>query len=160
MRILTNSLASNDVPAVNSHYREWRAKLIGAGAELYELRADAQIRPLVDTPPVQGGFVSLHSKATVVDRRYVFIGSMNLDPRSADTNTEGGVFIDSPSLAQELAELTEREMAPINAWRVRLDDEGQLYWINSDDTLRRQPARNIFQRIMDVFFRAFPKEYY
>jgi putative cardiolipin synthase len=54
----------------------------------------------VDTPPVRGGFVGLHTKAMVVDRERAFVGSMNLDPRSEIFNSEMGVIIDSPALAQ------------------------------------------------------------
>ena len=111
MRILTNSLASHDVPAVNSHYKGWRDDFINAGVELYELRADPEIRSIVEVPPNQGEFVGLHTKSAVVDRRHVFIGSMNLDPRSANINTEGGVFIDSPPLAEDVAAL-EAPMDP------------------------------------------------
>ena len=160
VRILTNSLASHDVPAVNSHYKEWRDDLIEAGAELYEFRADAQIRSIVDVPPAQGEFVGLHTKAVVVDRRHVFIGSMNFDPRSVNINTEAGVFIDSPALAGEVAALMERDMSPVNAWQVLLDGDGKPYWTNSDQTVSIQPARDFTQRVMDVFFRVFPKEYY
>lgn len=160
VRILTNSLASHDVPAVNSHYKEWRDDFIAAGAELYELRADAQIKSIVDVPPAQGKFVGLHTKAAVVDRRQVFIGSMNFDPRSRDINTEAGVFIDSPLLAEDVAALMERDMAPVNAWQVLFDEDGKLYWKNSDETVSIQPARNLMQRVMDVIFKLFPKEYY
>ena len=84
VRILTNSLASHDVPAVNAHYEKWRRAILIAGADLHELRADAAIRAeLVDTPPVHSAFVGLHTKAMVVDRERSFIGSMNLDPRSS-----------------------------------------------------------------------------
>ena len=98
IRVLTNSLATHDVPAVNSHYKHWRDDFIRAGVELYELRADAEIRSIVEVPPVTGEFVGLHMKAAVVDRRHVFIGSMNFDPRSAAINTELGAFVDSPSM--------------------------------------------------------------
>jgi phosphatidylserine/phosphatidylglycerophosphate/cardiolipin synthase-like enzyme len=158
VRILTNSLASHDVPAVNSHYKDWRDDFILAGAELYELRADAEIQSIVDVPPVEGGFVGLHTKAFVVDRQYAFIGSMNFDPRSANINTEAGAFIHSPGLAEELAQVMERDMSPENAWRVLLDEEGKVYWINSDERLDRQPARDGNQRVMDTIFRMFPKE--
>jgi phosphatidylserine/phosphatidylglycerophosphate/cardiolipin synthase-like enzyme len=76
------------------------------------------------------------------------------------TNTESGIFIDSPGLARELAGLMNRDMDPVNAWQVRLDANGKPYWTNSDETVERQPARNFFQRIMDVVFRVFPKDYY
>ena len=160
VRILTNSLASRDVPAVNSHYEEWRDDLIDADIELYELRADAAIRSLVEAPPVRGEFVGLHTKSVVVDRRYVFIGSMNFDPRSSDINAEAGVFVDSPALAADVAALMERDMQLENAWQVLLDDTGEPYWVNSDETVKTQPARSGAQRVMNLIFKAFPKEYY
>lgn len=160
VRILTNSLASEDVPAVNSHYSVWRDDLIHAGAELFELRADAAIQSIVDVPPVHGGFVGLHTKSVVMDRRYVFIGSMNFDPRSSSINTEAGAFVDSPGLAADVAALMERDMGPENAWRVFLDENGDPYWVDSDETVHSQPTRHFGQRVMDVLFKLFPKEYY
>jgi putative cardiolipin synthase len=160
VRILTNSLASHDVPAVNSHYKDWRDDFILAGAELYELRADPAIQSIVDVPPVEGGFTGLHTKAVVVDREQVFIGSMNFDPRSININAEGGVFVHSPGLAEDLAQVMERDMRPENAWQVLLDDKGKLYWINSDETVHKQPARDGGQRIMDKIFKVVPKEQY
>ncbi len=161
VRILTNSLASHDVPAVNSHYKGWRDDFIGAGANLYELRADAEIKEtVVEVPPVQGEFVGLHTKAVVIDRELSFIGSMNFDPRSFNINTEAGAFIKSPGLARELVELMERDMHPDNAWQVHLDEGGDLYWVNSDETVTRQPARNFWQRVMDLIFRLFPRDLY
>jgi putative cardiolipin synthase len=160
VRILTNSLASHDVPAVNSHYEDWRDDLISAGAELYELRADAAIRSIVDVPPVHGEFVGLHTKSVVVDRRYVFIGSMNFDPRSSNINTEAGAFVDSPALAADVQALMERDTSPDNAWQVLLDESGDPYWVDSDETVYTQPARGTLQRVMNVIFKAFPREYY
>jgi len=160
-RILTNSLASQDVPAVNSHYKPWRKPIVESGAELYEMRDDAAIQPLVsDTPPTHAKFMGLHSKAMVIDREEVFIGSMNLDPRSALINTEMGVVIKSPGLAEALAKLIERDMEPANSWRVELTGDGELRWVNDKETVTRQPARSWWQRVQDVFFQMFPKEYY
>jgi putative cardiolipin synthase len=159
--ILTNSLASHDVPAVNSHYKGWRKPILKSGAELYELRHDAEIQALVsDTPPTQAEFIGLHSKAMVVDREYVFIGSMNFDPRSALTNTEMGVFIRSPALGEELARLIERDTLPANSWQVELSEDGKLSWTNDEETVTSQPARDWWQRVQDVIFRAVPKGYY
>jgi putative cardiolipin synthase len=160
VRILTNSLASHDVPAVNSHYKGWRDDFILAGAELYELRADAAIQSIVDVPPVKGEFVGLHTKSVVVDREYVFIGSMNFDPRSFNINTEAGAFVHSPGLAAELAGVMERDMQPENAWQVLLDEDGDPYWVNSDETVHKQPARNGSQRVMEKIFKVVPKEQY
>ena len=160
VRILTNSLESHDVPAVNSHYKKWRDDLINAGAELYELRADAEIRSLVDVAPVEGEFIGLHTKAVVVDRKMVFIGSMNFDPRSFNINTEAGAFVESPGLAEDLARVMNRDMDPKNAWQVFLDEDGDPYWVNSDRTVDKQPARGGTQRVMDKIFMMFPKEQY
>jgi putative cardiolipin synthase len=160
VRILTNSLASHDVPAVNSHYRDWRDDLINAGAELYEMRPDPAIQAIVDVPPVKGEFTGLHTKAVVVDREYVFIGSMNFDPRSFNINTEAGAFVRSPGLAADLVEVMDRDMQPENAWQVFLDEDGKPYWVNSDETVYKQPARGTSQRIMDKLFKVVPKEQY
>jgi putative cardiolipin synthase len=161
MNILTNSLASHDVPAVNSHYKKWRKPLLETGAKLYEMRHDAAIQPLVsDTPPTQARFMGLHSKGMVVDREHVYIGSMNYDPRSALLNTEMGVFIKSRGLGEALAELIERDMRPANSWQVKLEGHGSLRWVHDQKTVTRQPARSWWQRVQDVLFMAFPKEYY
>jgi putative cardiolipin synthase len=157
VRILTNSLASHDVPAVNSHYQKWRKPIIEAGAELYELRPDPAIKSLVDTQPVSSKFTGLHTKAFVVDRHKVFIGSMNFDPRSVNINTEMGVVIDSASLGAEMTNLANRNMGPENAWQVKLNEQGKLIWVNSEETVTRQPARNAWQRFMDGFFKIFPE---
>ncbi|TXS95427.1 phospholipase D family protein [Parahaliea maris] len=160
-RLLTNSLASHDVPAVNSHYEPWRDDFLEAGIDLYELRSDPAIAAtVVDVAPVQAEFTGLHSKTAVVDRRYVFIGSMNFDPRSARINTEMGAFVDSPALAEDMAAIIERDMAPENAWRVQLDAEGELYWQNSEETVTRQPARNGMQRVMNLLMKLGPEDQY
>ena len=161
VRILTNSLASHDVPAVNSHYKKWRKPLIKAGVELYEIRPDAAIRKTIaDTPPVESKFMGLHTKAIVVDRERVFIGSMNLDPRSYQINSEMGVVIESPDLAQKLASVMDRGMSPDNSWRVEINMDGALRWISGAQVLTRQPARNFMQRVEDIIFMLFPKDFY
>lgn len=161
IRMLTNSLASHDVPAVNSHYKPWRKPLLEAGIELHEARADAAIRAIVaDTAPVRSEFMGLHVKAMVIDRQRVFIGSMNLDPRSWAINSEMGVVIDSPGLAAQLAAIMERDMRPENAWKVTLAPDGSLRWRAGEMDLTSQPARNFWQRIEDVIFMAFPADLY
>jgi putative cardiolipin synthase len=160
-RILTNSLASHDVPAVNSHYKSWRKPLLEAGVQLYEMRSDAAVQALLaDTPPTKAKFVGLHVKAMVIDRERVFIGSMNLDPRSIQINSEMGVIVESPGLAAQLARAMERDMSKDNAWRVTLDANGQIRWTAGDLTLTTQPARNFWQRVEDVIFMAFPRDLY
>ena len=161
IRILTNSLASHDVPAVNSHYKQRRRDLLEAGVQLFEMRHDAAIQPAVsDTAPVRAKFMGLHSKAMVIDRSRAYVGSMNFDPRSAAINTEMGVVVEGPGLAGGLAELIERDMQPANSWEVVLDDSGKLRWVAGEEVLTRQPARSWWQRVQDVFFMLFPKELY
>ncbi len=160
LRIITNSLSSQDVPAVNSHYGPYRKRLLEAGIDLYELRHDAAIKSEVDMAPVVSGFVGLHSKASTVDRSRAFIGSFNLDPRSRNINTEMGVLIDSPELAEELSQKIEYLMQPENSWRVQLNENGKVIWVSGDNILTRQPAQSGWQRFLDLFFKLFPKEYY
>jgi cardiolipin synthase C len=161
IKLLTNSLASQDVPAVNSHYKQWRKELIEAGVDLYESRADAAIQPLVaDTPPTRAEFMGLHVKAIAVDGKRVFVGSMNLDRRSNDLNTEMGVLVESDLLAVRLSALMERDMRPENAWRLSLDSRGKVEWTAEGQTLTRQPARSGMQRLQDLIFMLFPKSLY
>lgn len=158
--ILTNSLASHDVPAVNSHYEPWRDDFIRAGVDLFELRGDPAIKSIVDVPPVDSVFTGLHSKTAVADRRYVFVGSMNLDPRSANINTEMGAIVDSPGLAEDLAQVIKRNMQGENAWQVKLNQDGEVFWVNSDETVTRQPARDGMQRVMNTLLKLGPRDQY
>ncbi|MCU0919112.1 MAG: phospholipase D family protein [Burkholderiaceae bacterium] len=159
--IVTNSLASHDVPAVNSHYKKWRKSLLEAGVSLYEIRHDAAVkRELADTAPVRAEFMGLHVKAIAVDGDRVLIGSMNLDPRSSDINSEMAVIVESKGLAADVAALIRRDMQPENSWRVEIDAQGRLRWANNVETVTQQPARNFWQRIEDIIFMAFPREYY
>jgi putative cardiolipin synthase len=91
VRMLTNSLASHDVPAVNSHYKPWRRRLIEAGVQLYEVRPDAATRPLLaDTAPPRGDFMGFHAKVMVVDAQRVFIGSMEPRPPLVEREQRDG----------------------------------------------------------------------
>lgn len=161
IRILTNSLASHDVPAVNSHYKQSRRRILEVSTALYEQRSDAAFQATIaDTPPTRAQFVGLHSKAMVVDRERSYIGSMNFDPRSAEINSEMGVIIESRGLGEALANVIERDMLPENSWQVKVDGGGALTWTNDRETVKRQPARSFWQRVQDVVFMAFPKSLY
>ena len=104
--------------------------------------------------------MGFHVKAMVIDRERVFIGSMNLDPRSAAVNSEMGVVVDSTSLAQALAASVERDMHQANAWHVTLAPDGSVRWTSGVRVLDTQPARNFWQRVQDVLFMAFPRDLY
>ena len=161
VRLLTNSLASHDVPAVNAHYERWRGAILDAGAALHELRNDAAIqRELVDTAPVRSGFVGLHVKAMVVDRERSFIGSMNLDPRSEVFNAEMGVIVQSATLGERLARAIERDLGPANSWQVQRAEDGSLVWRSDTGQRRTQPARTVWQRLENLLFKLAPASYY
>jgi putative cardiolipin synthase len=131
VRVLTNSLASNDVVAVHSGYQKYRDDLLENGVEIYELRPDFTIEQLRWLPLSSKSRAGLHAKAMVVDRRYVVIGSYNLDPRSADINTELALLVDSPAFAELVANFFDDGIKPENSYRVTLE-RGRLRWTTSD----------------------------
>lgn len=161
LKVLTGSLGSNNHTSTHSHYRKYRRRILDSGAELYEFRHDpsAGVLEQANVPPVTAGFVSLHVKALVGDRQRCFLGSLNLDPRALEINTENGLYIESPALAKELAAKFERLMLPENAWQVHLEEEAQtLYSTSSEGTVQSQPARHFFQRVSNLLFRLLPIE--
>lgn len=102
--VLTNSLASNDVTTVFSGYRKYRKPLIKKGVNLYELmpRSNSQEK---DKSSIGSSATSgLHGKLIVFDQKKVVVGSMNLDPRSKNLNTEMGIVVESPEMARDMAE--------------------------------------------------------
>jgi putative cardiolipin synthase len=131
VRVLTNSLASNDVVAVHSGYQKYRDDLLENGVEIYELRPDSTMEQLRWSAVSAKSRAGLHAKAMVVDRRYVVVGSYNLDPRSADINTELALLVDSPQFAEMVAEHFDDGIKPENSYRVTLE-RGRLRWTTSD----------------------------
>ena len=101
VRILTNSLASTDVPVVHAGYRKRRVPLVQMGIELFEVKPELGApkvgRVTIVREPI--GQFSLHAKMFVFDRKRMFVGSSNFDMRSFHLNTEVGLIIDSPELA-------------------------------------------------------------
>jgi putative cardiolipin synthase len=158
--ILTASMAANNHTIAHSHYKKYRRWLIRSGVDLHEFNHQPEIgqRQLADTPPVEAGFVALHTKAAVVDRRHVFLGSLNMDPRAVDINTENVIWIESPALAEEMLDVTDRMLKPENSWQLYLNDSGALRWRAGDEIRMRQPARSGWQRVSDFFFRLLPIE--
>lgn len=127
--ILTNAYSATDVHSVHSGYGHWRKALLMAGVQLYESKPDA-INPTPPTPPTT---MSLHAKAFAVDTQQVFIGSYNIDPRSANTNSELGVVIDDDALATHFHHALNNLDTPnptllYQAYKVELDDKGRLQW--------------------------------
>ena len=123
--VVTNSLASTNHVAVHSGYARYRRDLLAAGVELYELRVDVQRKS--DRKGFEAERRTLHSKAVVIDRKEVFAGSLNFDPRSIAINTEVGLFIDSPVKGKQLAERIENGIKDYT-YQVKLNQKGQLRW--------------------------------
>ncbi|RFU46868.1 phospholipase D family protein [Paraburkholderia sp. DHOC27] len=121
--VLTNSLAATDAVAVQAGYGPYRVPLLQNGVELYEFKPDQR------TPPTVAGSrsrASLHAKTYVIDRQILVVGSMNLDPRSANLNTELALIIHSPVLAGQVAGLIDRAISPQVSYRVTLATPAQL----------------------------------
>jgi len=160
VRLLVPAMESNNHTMAHSHYKKYRKRILDTGAELYEFRAQpsAELRAVSDTDPIKADFISLHTKAFVLDDHWVLIGSLNVDPRSIQINTEHMLLIDSPELATQLLGDFERMIAPGNSWAVTRNEKGKLRWTSGDEVRKRQPARGFGQRCSDFFWRWMPVE--
>ena len=126
------------------------------GVELHELRTDAAAKSEWETPPQVARYLGLHAKLYAIDRESVFMGSVNLDPRSKFINTEMGVLIQNAELAVETAEAILRLMTLDNAWHVEIGPDDRLRWRSDTETRSRQPARSLGQRLADAFYGLLP----
>jgi putative cardiolipin synthase len=166
VRILTNSLASNDVSVVHAGYAKYRKALLRGGVELYELNAKLMPpRPEGREGTTGSAKASLHAKSFVFDRKQVFIGSMNLDPRAVVHNTEIGVVLTCPEIAQGMAGWFDGNIGRL-AFRVELtrgeDGEEILRWRGLVDgeprTFDAEPHAGFWKRLGVGFLGLFPIE--
>ena len=181
--IVTNSLAANDVVAVHGGYARYRKPLLESGVQLYEIRAEAApsatgadgagAKAGGSAPagsagsggvPGSGGSggASLHTKAFVVDDARGFVGSFNMDPRSATLNTEMGVFFDDPAIAAALrAEYLHLAGPALSDWTF-LDRRGRVRWLDRTArpprVLATEPGSTTWQRAQAHVFRWLPVE--
>ena len=122
VRILTNSLASNDVPIVHAGYAKYRKDLLRAGVELFEMNKKLSPGERKEKKgPGGSSKASLHAKSFVFDRRQVFIGSLNLDARAVLHNTEIGVVFNQPEIAAAMSDWVDRNIETV-AFRLELID--------------------------------------
>ncbi|MBP7421116.1 MAG: phospholipase D family protein [Burkholderiaceae bacterium] len=130
VRVLTNSLASNDAPLAHVGYARYRQPLLEAGVELFEMRAEGktQQRFFGSTPDSRA---SLHTKALVIDSRLLVVGSMNLDLRSQLQNTELGMVIRSRKLSAAMEAAIDQSLD--DSYELSLQD-GQLRWTTPSET--------------------------
>jgi putative cardiolipin synthase len=161
IRILTNSLASNDVPTVHAGYKRYRKPMLRAGVELHELKRTA-VAPDRKSKIGLGGSskAGLHSKAYIFDRQRIFIGSYNLDPRSRQINTELGILFEDAKFAELIAtrldEILDQVAFRLELKEIPADDEfggtrSVLQWVTKQDGhevhLDTEPDSSAWQRI-------------
>lgn len=153
--VITNALAATDVVAVHSGYAKKRDDLLQAGVNVYEVKA----RPNVDPKAWSiSSSSSLHAKTFVIDKRWVFVGSFNLDPRSAWLNSEMGVLIDSPELAQRVLQGVDSLLQNI-AYQVTWQDD-DIVWLDtySGETYDSEPNASWWRRAMASVLKLMPVE--
>ncbi|WP_313343105.1 phospholipase D family protein [Stenotrophomonas sp.] len=147
--VVTNSLAANDVAAVHSGYMHYRIPLLQDGVHLYELRSRGH------AGGGSGGLfgssgASLHTKAFMIDDQRGFVGSFNLDPRSAYLNTEMGVLFDDPVLAAQLRGEYLRLADPRQSYWLTRDTDNQVRWLDRaaqpPQLLDSEPDTSLWQR--------------
>ncbi|MES2070685.1 MAG: phospholipase D family protein [Pseudomonadota bacterium] len=150
LQVLTNSLAATDEMIVHAGYSRYREDMLKMGVDLYELSSS---RLKMNNRPFHFGssLGRLHAKLVVIDKHLSFIGSMNLDPRSASVNTELGAIIESPALAKELLNIIDIDRLQ-SAYRVRLSPQGYgLEWLGADDEkemiLNTEPDSTTWMRL-------------
>lgn len=158
VRVLTSSLESSTVLLAQAGYIHYRVPLLENGVELYEIRSLlGNARGSGETTAISRyGNYSLHAKLFAFDRQKLFIGSMNFDQRSMHLNTEIGLIIDSPELAQQIAARFEAMVQPVNSYRLALrqNDAGgspSSVWHTQEDgkavEYDTEPARSDWQRV-------------
>ena len=148
--VLTNSLATNNHTAAHASYAKYRQRILDLGIDIHELRQDAALGANIGTTDI-----SLHSKYLIFDDEFVFVGSLNLDPRSLYLNTELGLMMNSPALVRELRESFNQMIQPENSFRLTSTDNG-IEWRLPTGVTTQDPAHNGWQRIKFWFLRLLP----
>lgn len=168
VRVITNSMASNNSSLVHAHYAKRRKKLLRAGVELFETKPiyegdeESSSAAILYQPKIS---FTLHTKAFVIDRDTVFVGSFNFDPRSLFENTEMGIFVESSSLAERVEEIIDAALpgatyrlslyprtngATAIRWEDRIGDEKHLH--------THDPETGFFGRLGSRFLGWLPVE--
>ena len=143
VRVLTNSLVASDVAAVHGGYSRHRKPLLAGGVSLYELKPETSTK--VDASMFGSSGASLHTKAAAVDKRSLFVGSYNLDPRSTWLNCEQGVLVENEVLASQLEAIFTTQASGQRAWQVMLKD-GDLAWTDGNETFDSDPKASAGKR--------------
>ena len=163
VRIVTNSFAGNDVAIVHSGYARYRKDLLKLGVELHELKPSLDAASEQQRSMFGSSGASLHAKSFVIDRERVFVGSLNLDPRSVELNTELGIIVESRELAEEIAQQFDVLVHPQYSYRLELDpSDGDLVWISREGGTEvrytRDPEVGFWRRSSTWFLSIFAPE--
>ena len=165
VRVLTNSLSATDVGPVYAGYSKYREALLSGGnLRLFELKRSAPDDSEAADKKRRGigssSDAGLHAKTFAADRQRIFIGSFNLDPRSARLNTEMGVVLDSVPMASRLSDLFAQGI-PRRHYELRLAADGQgLEWVEQTPsgpvTYRASPETGLLRRAWIRFLSIWP----
>jgi len=149
VRILTNSLASTDSPLVDIGYARYRVPLLKLGVDLREMRPKLGQKH-TRFHPFRSSNASLHAKALVIDQKIVFIGSLNMDERSAKINSELGLVISSAEIAHEVTSLLD-DISTDGSYKLELDPHGRVEWVSGEGSTLKiwhtDPATSRTERI-------------
>jgi putative cardiolipin synthase len=154
VRIMTNSLMSNNHLTVHAHYRKYRKAMLEAGVELYELRAGAELVSHYEKlqRPVADSHAGLHTKAFIADGNSSIVGSYNMDPRSRIWNSEIGLIVHGEAFGDTLQALMDKEFDSANAYRVTLNEKGKLLWTRETEAgpeiHTHEPGASIWKRAL------------
>ncbi|MBW2287818.1 MAG: phospholipase D family protein [Deltaproteobacteria bacterium] len=156
--VITNSLAANNHGIVHSGYMGSRKALLRMGVELYEVKVTAMPKG-IERGGSGASLATLHTKAFLVDRKHLFVGSFNWDPRSVDINTELGVVIESKEMSETTGKLLD-ESLPDKTYQVVLDENGRLRWIDDSGEesviLTKEPDTTWWRRVKANLGRLLP----
>ena len=158
---MTNSLGATDEPLVHVGYTAYREKMLELGVDLYEI-SGSRVKRNRRENLFGASLGRLHAKLAVIDKRWLFVGSMNLDPRSATINTELGAVIDSPQLAREMIRIIDIDRLQ-SAFRLRLAANGlACEWLGYEDdkevVLTEEPDSTFWLRLKLKLLRPFVPE--
>ncbi len=162
VEVLTNSLAATDVAIVHSGYTKYRVPLLEAGVRLFELKSAAVLDDARRRLRVGTSRASLHTKAAVIDGERVFVGSFNIDPRSAELNCEMGVWIRSANLAATLRMSFEKGTDPSRSYELSLRTPEGIQWRERSEGRavihEREPHASWMRRLTASVLEALPIE--
>lgn len=156
INILTNSLSSTDATVVYSGWDRYRDDLIKNGIKVYEFRNEGY-----KVYNRHNSGASLHSKTIVVDDKISWIGSFNLDGRSAIYNTEVIAAFFNVDFAKILRQAMEQDMSEYISWRL-YDDNGKTKWKTNRDgkeiIATHSPDTTLLKRFTTFLLKVIPEK--